>query len=161
MVLFSFHESARRVEAERIKQRTFVRYFDDGHSANQMRTHVMRFRRRGIVHIAANIQIKIIGITGDLGTRYDACVAGNVLVVVEGGYDFFDVLWTKVVLCAASVELGVSIDEENLAATLRGLVRVRRLAGEIRVHHEDAGRDARAVEQVLRQANDGFDEVLF
>ena len=62
---------------------------------------------------------------------------------------------------AAGMELGVSIDEEHLAATVGGLVWVRRVAAEVRPHHEDAGRDARAVEQVLRQADDGFDEILF
>src|SRR5437763_356255 len=105
----------------------------------------MRFRQGRIVYIAADIKIEIIGITGDLGKRDDAGVSGNVLVVVEGGYNFFDVLRTKVVLCAASVELSVSIDEKNLGAALRGLARVRRLAGQIRVHHKDTRRDARSV----------------
>ena len=88
-------------------------------------------------------------------------VAGHVLEAVEGGDDLLDVLGTQVVLRAAGVELGVGIDEEHLAAAVCGLVRVRRLAGEVRTHHQDAGRDAGAVEQVRRQADDGLDEVLF
>ena len=70
-------------------------------------------------------------------------------------------LGSKIVLRASGMELGVGIDKEHLAATVGGFVRIGRPAGEIGAHHEDAGRDARAVEQVLRQADDRFDEVLF
>ena len=51
--------------------------------------------------------------------------------------------------------------KRHLAAAGFGLVRVGRLAGEVGAHHEDAGRDARAVEEIGRQADDGLDEVLF
>ena len=59
------------------------------------------------------------------------------------------------------MELGVGIDEENLAAAVLGLIRVGRLAGEVRPHHENTSRDARAVEQIGRQADDRLDQVLF
>jgi hypothetical protein len=59
------------------------------------------------------------------------------------------------------MELSVGIDEEHLTLALDGLVCVRRLAHEVRAHDEDARRDACTVEQVLRQSDDGFDEILF
>ena len=59
------------------------------------------------------------------------------------------------------MELGVGIDEENLAAAILGLIRVGRLACEIRPHDEDARRNARAVEKVRRQADDRLDQILF
>ena len=58
------------------------------------------------------------------------------------------------------MELGVGIDEQHLAAAVLGLVRDWRLAGEVGAHDQNAGRDAGAVEEVVRQADDGFDEVL-
>ena len=150
-----------RIEAERIEQRVLGCHFGHRHAAEQVGAHVVRLGRRRVVHVAADVEIEVVGCTGDFRERHDAGVAGNVLVAVEGGYDLLDVLRAQVVLRAAGMELGVGVDEEHLASAFCGLVRVRRLAGEVRPHHKDAGRDARAVEQILRQADDGFDQVLF
>ena len=149
------------IEAERVEQRALVRHFGHGHATKQVGAHIVRLGRRRVVHVAADVEIEIVGGAGDFGERHDAGVAGDVLVAVEGGHDFLDVLRAEIVLRASGMELGIGIDEEHLAATDGGLVRVGRLAGEIGPHDENARRDARAVKQVLRQADDGFDEVLF
>src|SRR5215470_7756086 len=59
------------------------------------------------------------------------------------------------------MELGIGIDKEHLTTATFRFVGIRRMADEIRTQHQDTGRDAGAVEQVRRQANDGLDEVLF
>jgi hypothetical protein len=67
----------------------------------------------------------------------------------------------QVILRAAGVELGIGIDKEHLTTATFRFVGIQRLAGEIRTQHQDTGRDTGAVEQVLGQANDGLDKVLF
>ena len=83
----------------------------------------------------------------------DGGVAGDVGEGVVRRHDLLDVLGEEVVLRAPCSELGVGVDEEHLAATLR---RLRSL----RSQHEDAGGDAGAVEEVGRQADDRVEEVV-
>src|SRR5262249_8154926 len=88
-------------------------------------------------------------------------VAVYVLKAIKGRDDFLHMLGAQVVLRTAGMELSIGIDKEHLTTATFRFVGIRRMTGKIRTQHQDTGRDAGAVEQVLRQANDGLDEVLF
>ncbi len=78
----------------------------------------------------------------------------------EGRCDLLDVLGLQVVLGAAGIELGVGIDEQYLPLAARWFVRVGKIAGAVGPQDEQAGGDARAIEQVGRQADYRLDEVF-
>ena len=119
-ILLARGEGVGGIESECVEQRAVVRDFGHRHAAKQMGAHVVRLGRRRVVHVAADVQIEVVGLAGDLGERDDAGVAGDVLIAVKGGDDFLDVLGAEVVLRAARVEFGIGIDEENLALTVGG-----------------------------------------
>ena len=148
------------IKPQRVKQHPFRLHLRRWHAAEQMRAHVMRFGRRRVVHVAADVEIPVIGRAADLRQRHPPGVAGHVLKPVERGNDLLDMLRAQIILGAARVKLGVSVDEQHLAAPLGGLVRVHRLAAQIRAQHQNTGRDARAVKQVRRQTDDRLDQIL-
>ncbi|EXI91524.1 MAG: hypothetical protein AW12_01250 [Candidatus Accumulibacter sp. BA-94] len=57
-------------------------------------------------------------------------------------------------MCTPGVVFGIGVDEQHLSAP------ACRLAVGLRTQHQDAGGDGGAVEQVLRQADDGLDQIL-
>ena len=75
---------------------------------------------------------------------------------LEGVDDLLDVLGQQVVLRPALEVLAVGVDEQHLALALGRLAAVVALA---LAQHQDAGRDAGAVEQVGGQADHGFQQV--
>ena len=109
------------------------------HPAVQMRPHVMRLRRRRVVHIAADVAV--VALFLDLAHWHPPCIARNVPARPVGMHHLVDVLRPQVVLRLALAVLAVGVDEQHRVAR-----RVPRL-----VQHQDARRNARAVEQVARQ----------
>ena len=75
-------------------------------------------------------------------------IAGHVQLVAVDVLDLLDVLRPQRVLVLPLGVLGVGVDEEDLVAQA-----VRLVARQ----HQDGGRDARAVEELGRQADDGLD----
>ena len=83
----------------------------------------------------------------------DAGEAADVLECLVGADDLLDVLGHEVVLRPALAVLAVGVDEQHLARALGGL-------GPWCAQHEDAGRDAGAVEEVRAEADDRLEDVL-
>ena len=74
---------------------------------------------------------------------------GSFALVGEDEVDLLDVFGPELVLVLALGVLAVGVDEQHLVAKRVGLVLVA---------DQDAGRDAGAVEQARRQADDGLDD---
>ena len=115
-----------------------------------MGAHVLGLGGWGVVHITADVEVPVVGRVADLGDRDAAGVAGHVLVTFEDGDDLLDVLRAEVILGAAGMELGVGVDEKDLATPVGGFGRVLRSAGQIGSQHQDAGGDRGAIEEVGR-----------
>jgi hypothetical protein len=116
-----------------------------GNAAEQMRAHVVRLGRWHVVGVAADVEVVLI--LGELIPVHDPGEAGNVLESVVAADDLFNVLGVEMVLSSALVVLMIGVDEEHLATPLPRL-------GPSRPKHEDAGGDARAVEQIRREPDD-------
>ena len=80
-----------------------------------MGAHVLRLRFGGVVHVAADVEVVVVGI-GNLGLVYQAAVLGNLSLVGEDEIDLLDVLRAQFVLVLAFGVLAVGIDEQHLAA---------------------------------------------
>src|SRR5205823_14114725 len=85
--------------------------------------------------------------------RHDGRVARNRLEFVERGDDFFNVIGAEVVLRASWLKLAVGIDKQNRPNALRRFLLLR-------TRDDDASRDSRVVEELRRQADDGFDVIV-
>ena len=85
---------------------------------------------------------------GDLAERHHAGVARHVLAWLEGVDDAVHVLLAQAVLVAVLDEALAGVDHEDAPA--RG--------GVLLVQHQDAGRNAGAVEQVGGQADDALED---
>ncbi len=85
--------------------------FTDRHAAMQIGAHVVRLRRRRIVHIATDITVVVLGL--DFAHRRTAGVSGNVVTRTVGVNDLVDVLGPQVVLRLAFAVLAVSVDEKT------------------------------------------------
>ena len=120
-----------------------------GHAAVQVGAHVVRLGRRRVVHIAADVAVAVFG--QDLGIRHAARVGRHVLPGAEHVHDLVDVFRPQVVLCLPFAVFAVGVDEQGVVA--------RRAA--CLVQHQDAGRDAGAVEQVGRQPDHRFEHTTF
>ena len=119
--------------------------FADRYAAVQMGAHVVRFGRRRIVHIAADVAVVVFRF--NVRHRHTLGIAVDVMPGAVGVYDFVDVFRPQVVLRLAFAVFAVGIDEQYLIA----------LQGTVFVQNQNAGRNAGAVEQVAGQANDGFE----
>ena len=120
----------------------------------------MRLGRGRVVHVAADVEIGVVGLGEQLGHGHDLGVIVHVGESLVSGDDFLDVLGAEVVLRTAGEELGVGVDEKHALAAGLGFVGVGGAAGAVGPHDDDAGGDAGAVEEILRQADDGLDEVF-
>ena len=118
--------------------------FADRYAAVQMGAHVVRFGRRGVVHIAADVAVVVFRF--NVRHRHTLGIAVDVMPGAVGVYDFVDVFRPQVVLRLAFAVFAVGIDEQHMIALL----------GAVFVQDQNAGRNAGAVEQVAGQADDGF-----
>src|SRR3546814_19002514 len=85
----------------------------------QMRAYVMRLRRRGVVHVAADVAVVVLG--SDLGPRHAPAVGGNLVDVAAGQGavgmdDARDVLGAQEVLRLALAVVSVGVDVEHMVA---------------------------------------------
>ena len=122
-----------------------------GHPAEHVRPHIMGLGRRSVVGVAADVQVVVVlrqRLVGDHGSE-----AGDVGVPLVGVDDLLDVLGVEVVLGPARPQLGVGVDEHDLALPLSGFTALG-------PQDEHAGGDARAVEQVGGEPDDGVEEVV-
>lgn len=138
------------------EQAGFVGHFGLGDAAHQMGAHVVRLGRWRIVGVAADVEVIVVGLKR--GGVDDGREAVDGAEFVEGGDDLLDVFGQQVILCTAFEELAVGIDEQHFALALGGLA--ADTIGAV-LHplakHQNAGRNAGAIEQVGRDANDGFE----
>ena len=117
-------------------------------AAAQMAVDVLQILRLSAVDVAREVEIVVVLWVGDFLDGYHAGVARIALILpVEGVHDLMDVLFAEAVFRAV------------LHEALRGVDHKDALAGGsvFLVEHEDAGRDARAVKEIRRQADDGLE----
>ncbi len=108
----------------------------------QVGAHVVGFGRRGVIDIAADVAVVLFG--DDLRLRHPSRISRNIFVGAVGVDDLVDVFRAQVVLRLAFAVFAVSVDEQHMVALGRAIL----------VHHQDAGGDAGAVEEVAGQADD-------
>ena len=114
----------------------------------------MRLGRGRVVRIAADVEVVVVLAQG--GVADQGREAGHFGKGLEGVDDLLDVLGQQVILGAALEVFAVSVDEQHLALALGRLAAALAFA---LAHHQHAGRDAGAVEQVGGQADHGFQQV--
>ena len=127
------------------------RYLGLRDSSQQVRPYVVRFGRRGVIGVAADVEVVVF--LRQFVVTYHGGEAGDVLVAIVGADDLLDMLGVQVILRPAFPVFGVSIDEEHLATPLGGL-------GVFGSNHKDAGGDARAIEDVGGHADDGVEQIV-
>lgn len=115
-----------------------------------MGLHVFGLGIGCVVHVAADVEIVVVGV-GDLGLGDEAAVFRQFALVGENEVDLFNVFRAEFVLVFAFGKLPVGIDEEHLVSQVVGLVFI---------HHQHTGGNARAVKQTGRQTDDGLDNVV-
>ena len=120
------------------------------HAADEVSLHVLRLGVGRVVHVAADVEVVVV-LLDDLRLVHETAVFRQLALLGEDEVDLLNVLGAELVLVLAFGVFAVGIDEEHLAAQGVGLVLV---------HHEDAGGNARAVEEAGRQADDGLDHVV-
>ena len=89
---------------------------------------------------------------------------GNFQAFGKGVDDFVDVLFTQAVFVAVFDEIFGRVNHKHVAAADHfGFFIVGKLGGlgVFFVNHNNAGRNARAVKQVGRQADNAFNQALF
>ena len=118
------------------------------HAAGEMARHVLRLGRRRVIHIAAEVEVPVVGVL-DFCEGHAAGVFLLLNAMLENVDDLLDVLGPELVLLLALGELAVGIDEEDVVALL---------VGDGLVQDDDDRRDAGAVKQFGRQPDDGFDD---
>ena len=80
----------------------------------QMGAYVVRLGRRGVVHIAPDVTVVLLGF--NFLNRYKPGVALNIFPLTVGMDDFRDVFRTEEVLCLALAIFTIGIDEEDVFA---------------------------------------------
>ncbi len=125
-----------------------------------MRPYIMRLRRWRIIHIAADIEVVVIGSIRDLALRHNSGVIGDLGIPLIGGGHFFNVFRAQIILRSPGEILVIRIDKQHPAAPILRFVGVRRIAGDVGTHNQNTCRDARTIKEILRQADDRFDQIL-
>ena len=151
VALVPLHQQVHGVEAVGGEQLGLGRHLRLGHPAQQVGPHVLGLGRRGVVGIAADVEVVVV--LGQLGVGHHGGERGDVGEPLVGVDDLLDVLGLQVVLRPAGPVLGVGVDEEHLALALGWLCALG-------PQHQDAGGDAGAVEEVGGQADDGVEQVV-
>ena len=102
----------------------------------------------GAVDVAGDVEVVVVGRVRDFGEGHQPGIAGQFELPVEDVHDLVDVLGAQAVLVAVLDEAFGCVDHEDAGAGGRSFL----------VHHNDAGGDAGAVEEVGRQADDALDQ---
>ena len=119
-------------------------------AADEMRLHVLRFRLRGVVHIAPNVQVVVVRV-GDLRLFHESAVFWNLAFAGEHEVDFLHVLRPQLVLILAFGKLAVCVNEKNFTAQIVRLLLVA---------NEHTGRNTGPIKKPLRQTDDRLDNVV-
>src|ERR1700680_4923951 len=149
-----------RIKAESLKKVSISLHFNHRYTAEQVGANVMRLWRRRIIYISPDVQTPVVGLVCNLFHRHTAGVIVHVRKTFKSGYDLFDIFWKQIILGAARVILGVSINKKNTATPFSRFVWISCLTVEIGAHHQKARRNASAVEEIGRQSDDGLDQIL-
>ncbi len=112
-----------------------------------MAVNVLQVLRLGAVDVAREVEVEVVLRVADLGQRHHARIPWDFDLAVEGIDDLVDVLGAEAVLVAVFHKSLGGIDHEDALAGM----------GVFLVEHQDAGRDARAVKEIGRQADDALD----
>ena len=104
----------------------------------------------GLLAVDVARQVQVVFVALDLLEGHHARVFLDFRALVEDVHDLVDVLGAQAVLGAVLHKSAAGVDHEDAFPRL----------GMLLVDHDDAGRDARAVEQVGRQADDALDVAL-
>ena len=116
-----------------------------GDAAAQVAVDVLQVLRLGAVDVARQVEVVVVLRVGDFRDAAPcASSAGDLGLPGEGVHDPVDVLLAQAVLVAVLDEALGGIDHEDALAG----------GGVFLVEHQDAGRDAGAVKEVGRQADD-------
>lgn len=116
-----------------------------GDAAQQVSRQVLNIFLFLGVDVAGDVEVELIFL--DFGVWRQAGISGNLQLLSEYIDDLVDVLLAQPVFVAVLHEPPAGVDHKNRAAG----------AGIFLVQHNDASRDARAIKQVGRQADDAFD----
>ena len=142
------------------EQRRFRFDFGLGHTTQQMSTHIMWLGWWCVIHVTADIQVVVV--VAQCGDIHHVAKAVDPAKFVEGSGDFLNVLGQQVVLRTALEVLAVGVDKQHLALALG------RLGADtvgafllLLAQDQDAGGNTGAIEQVGRQADHGFEQVVF
>ena len=119
-----------------------------GDTAVQVGVEVVQVLRLTGIDVARDVEVVVVDGVGDFGHRHHARVARQLGPSGEDVHDLVDVLRAEAVLGAVLEEAPARIDHEDPGAC----------GGVFLVDDHDAGRDARAVEEVGGQADDSLDE---
>jgi len=101
-----------------------------------------------VIDIARNVQVVMVPGIFDLIKRDQPRVTGNLDLPPKNIHNLFDILLAQAVLVAVLDESLAGIDHEDAMAR----------AGTCFVDDDDAGGNARAIEEIGRQTDDAFDE---
>jgi len=118
-----------------------------GDAAAQMAFDVLQVLRLGAVDVAREVEVEVVLRVADLRHRHHARVARDFGLAREDVHDLVDVLGAQAVLRAVLDEALGGVDHEDALAG--GCVFL--------VEHDDAGGDARAIEEIRGQPDDGLD----
>lgn len=89
----ALHQQVHRVQAVGPEQSSFVGHLGLGNAAHQMGAHVVRLGRWGIVGVATDVEVVVVGF--ERGVVDDGREAVDGAKFVEGGDDFLDVLGSR------------------------------------------------------------------
>lgn len=134
-----------------VEERPLRLHLGLGDSPMQVRTHVVRLWRWRIVRIAPDIEI--IFVLPEFLPAHHPREPGHVPEHLPGADDLLDVLRHEVILCPTFGVLTIGVDEEHLSTPCP---RLRSL----RTQDEDAGRDARPIEQVRPQPDHRVEQII-
>ena len=118
------------------------------HAAQQVGRHVFGFGRRRVVHVAPDVEREVVGL--NRGEVHQPRVAGFLQLVGKHVVNFLDVLGAQHILLFTLGVVLIGVDNEHLVLQVVGLALVE---------HHHAGRNAGAVKQLRRQADDAFQHV--
>ena len=90
-------------------------HFGFGNAADQVGLHILRFRFGRVVHVAADVEVVVVGLD-DLGLVDQAAVLGYLPLVGEDEVDLLDVFGAQLVLVLAFGVFPVGVDEQHLVA---------------------------------------------
>ncbi len=109
---------------------------------------------RGYLAVDVPRQIEVVFVILDIFQAHLPGIARHGLASLEHIYDPVDVAFAQAVFGAVFHEVLAGVDHEDAGADSHAL------GSERLVDDDDAGRDAGAIKQVGRQANDGLDVAL-